>query len=249
MPYGRKVYRRKRMYRKRKGGKPSLAKLASAVKSLQRRNRRDDEYIQLGQFNSNDSMTGSPVVVNLCNYTGMAGIFGTSSGDRFDNKIIHQSFGMDLRVSLENTINNEESTINFTAFLVSLRDDCGGVFSPSTGTLTFTANQTHYVTNGLALLNKKIFKIHKQKRFTLTNYDTALSTSAAQSQYGTDCRWYWKWSPRAVIQAATQSWTDLASAQDPSKQYYLLIFNDNSTVDGESPSFTSNIVHTMKKCN
>lgn len=239
--------RKRRIYRKKK---QTVAKLASQVRSIIRRNKRDDEYIQLGQFNNNDSMSSSPTVVNLCNYNGMAGIFGTSSGDRFDNKIIHQSMGMDLRVTLENGILSEESTIQFTAFLVSLRDNIGSVFNPATGTLTFTNTRTHYQqTGGLCLLNKKMFKIHKMKRFVLTNYDAQLGQSAAQSQYGTDCRWYWKVAPRSVIQAPSDSWTDLQSAQDPSKQYYLLIFHDNSVADLESPTFSANIVHTLKKCN
>lgn len=243
-------YAKKRVYRKRKaqGKKPTIAGLAKAVKGLMRREKVADEYLNLGQYNVADSLTAPFYQVNLCNYGGMAPIFGSDADDDNDNKIIHKSFGMDLRVSLENTINNEENTIGFTTFLVSLRDAATPAFNPTTGVLTLTANTHYYQTTGMTLLNKKFFKIHKIKRFTLTNYGTALTASAAQSQYGSDCRWYWKMSPSALIQNPIGNWSALASALDPSKQYYLLVFNDNTSADGESPALTTNIVHTMKKC-
>jgi len=250
MVFIRRRVAKRRVYRKRKGmgARPSVAKLARVVKGLVRKEKVADEYINLGQFNSYDSMVSPYSIVNLCNYTGMAGIFGTASDDRTDNKIVHQSMGMDIRVSLENTVNNEENTVNFTAFLVSLRDQASAVFTPSNGALSLTADVHYYSTSGCALLNKKIFKIHKFKRFTLSNYGTALTASAAQTQYGTDIRWYWKHSPRTTIVNPAGGWSSLGSALDPSKQYYLIVFNDNTAVDGESPTITTNVVHTLKKC-
>lgn len=246
-------YRRKRFVRKSGGvkamsrpRKTAIQKLASAVRRLQMKNRSEAEYLT---FSYGVEPTGieSPAYIYPLNfYQGMTPIFGVSADDLEANKIIHKSAGLDMRVTLENPVNNEESTIGFTAFLVSLKDDIGTVFNPGTGGLTLTSNVTHYINQGMAMLNKKMFNIHRVKRFHLTNYNTALTASAAQTQYGTDCRWYWKVALNKTIQNPQGNWKSLSSALDPSKQYYVLIFNDNAVIDLESPTFTASAVHTFK---
>jgi len=243
---GRKRYGRSSVKKIAKGKTTKLQTLAKAVKTLQRKNRKEADYLNFTQQVLDASVASPSYIVNLCDYSGMISTFGTGANDNEDNKIIHKSVGMDLRVSLENTVNNEESTTGFTAFLVSLKDNCGNVFNNLTGGLTLTLGATHELIQGMALLNKKIFNIHKQKRFTLTNYNQALISPAGQSQYGTDHRWYWKLPINKTIENPRGDWKQLGCALDPSKQYYLIIFNDNSTADLESPAFSYVAVHTMK---
>jgi len=83
-------------------------------------------------------------------------------------------------------------------------------------------------------------------RRVLTNHGTALANPSAQSQYGTDCRFTIKARPNQVISNVRGDWKVLPCSQDPSKQYYFLIFSDNSAVDLQNPAFTYNIVRTMK---
>lgn len=220
--------------------------LAKAVRTLQNKDKQDAQYLNFTQQALDQNVSYPVYTVNLSDFSGMVSTFGTSANDNETNSIMHQSVGMDCRVSLENVVNNEESTIGFTAMLVSLRDDVGNVYNNLTGGLTLTLGSTHEIIQGMVLLNKKIFKIHNQKRFTLTNYNQALISPSAQSQYGTDHRWYWKLPVGKKITNPRGDWKQLGCALDPSKQYYLMIFNDNLTTDLESPTFSYVAVHTMK---
>jgi len=216
------------------------------VKRLQKANKSQAEYLNYTQQVFEQNVQAPVYTVNLSDFSGMISTFGTSANDNEDNKIIHKSVGMDCRVTLENAINNEESTIGFTAMLVSLKDDCGNIYNNLTGGLTLTLGATHEIIQGMVLLNKKIFNIHKTKRFTLTNYNQALISPAAQTQYGTDHRWYWRLPINKTIQNPRGDWKQLGCALDPSKQYYMMIWNDNSTSDLESPAFSYVAVHTFK---
>lgn len=231
-----------------RGKKNAITTLASAVRRLQRANRAQAEYLNYSQNFSNSSIAGgvAPLSQNLTYYQGFTPIFGTSSDDATDNKIMHKSVGLDCRVTLENSINNEEETIGFTSFLVSLKDEIGPYFLPGTGAIQWTNDITHSYQGGMVLLNKKMFNIHKVKRFHLSNYGTALTAPAAQTQYGTDRRWYWKLPINKLVSNPAGNWKAMSSGNDPSKTYYFLVFSDNSTVDLESPSCSLTAVHTMK---
>jgi len=242
----KKRYGAKRVSTIAKGKTTSIQTLAKAVRSLQKENKTQAEYLNYTQQTFEQNVAAPLYSVNLSDFSGMISTFGTSANDNVANKIIHKSVGMDCRVTLENAINNEESTIGFTAFLVSLNDNVGNVYNNLTGGLTLTLGATHEIVQGMVLLNKKMFKIHKTKRFTLTNYNQALISPAAQTQYGTDYRWYWRLPINKMIENPRGDWKQLGCALDPSKQYYLMIFNDNSTSDLESPAFTYVAVHTFK---
>lgn len=226
--------------------RPSNAKLQKQINALRKNANRNVEYLNLVQTVDNVNVTSPALSLGLSYFSGMSGTFGTTGDDFESSKIIHKSFGMDCYVTLENSVNNEESTIGFTAFLVSLRDEIGPYFLPGTGGLTLTAGITHESIKGMVLLNKKMFKIHKTKRFTLSNHDTALTAPSAQNQFGTDRRWYWRFSPNKTISNPYGNWKALNSANDPSKTYYFLLFTDNTSADLESPACSITAVHTMK---
>jgi len=228
------------------GPSSQIKTLAKAVKVLQQKDKVDAQYLNFTQQVFEQNVAAPLHYVNLSDFSGMISTFGTSANDNVDNRIIHKSVGMDCRVTLENAINNEESTIGFTAYLVSLKDDIGNVYNNLTGGLTLTLGSTHEIIQGMVLLNKKMFNIHKTKRFTLTNYNQALISPAAQTQFGTDYRWYWRLPINKTINNPRGDWKQLGCALDPSKQYYLMIFNDNSTSDLESPAFSYVAVHTFK---
>lgn len=252
--YGRKSKFRRKYARKgrsrvaklAKGKTTSIQALARTVRGLQRAQKSQHQYLNYHQGGVQENITQDYKAINLCLYNSWTNIFGVDNDDDNNQSAVHQSFGFDGYISLENLINNEEDSVNFTMFLVSLKDTIGSAFNPTTGALSLT-NADHYITrSGLVLLNKKCFNIHRVMRRTLTNHGTPLAQPSAQTQGGTDFRFYFKHSPRAKIMNPVGDWRALNSALDPSKQYYLLIFNDNSIVDLESPCITYNIVHTMK---
>lgn len=254
MVYARKKFVARR-YRKKpvskvskmaKGKSTQIQTLAKAVKTLQQKTKSQHQYQNYTSSQSQINVNSDYLALNLCNFNTLVPIFGIDADDDNNYKVVHQSVGMDFYLSLENLINNEEDTINFTMFLVSLKDEIGSAFNTTTGALTLTNLNHYYMQNGLCMLNKKCFNIHKVMRRTLTNHGTALANPSAQTQYGTDCRWYWKWKMNNTITNPLGDWKALNSALDPSKQYYVLIFNDNSVADLESPALTYNFVHTMK---
>lgn len=242
--YTRKFARKGRVAKLAKGRTTKVQALAKAVSRIQRSMRTQCEYLNYSQsdvFN----VVGDCSVINFSNFYTMTDCFGSTANDAAQNKIIHKSVGIDCYLTLENTL-NEPDTTQFTIFLVSLKDVIGSSFNPSTGNLAIS-NGLHYVVRGgLVLLNKKCFKIHKTKRVVLSNHGTALSGPSAQTQAGTDTRFYWKARPNATIVNPYGDWKSLTSAQDSSKQLYMLVFNDNSSADLQSPKFQFNAVHTFK---
>lgn len=248
--YGRKYARKgrasKRLATLAKGKTTAVQALAKSVRTLQRVVRRGHQIQNYFAGESRVALSANVSIFNLCNYSGYSPIFGADADDDNNQMIQHKSFGLDTYFSLENSINNEEDTIGFTVFIVSLKDSIGSAFNPGTGGLSLTDGVHYAMVNGIAMINKKVFTIHHTRRFNLTNHGTALANPSAQTQFGTDRRIYFKVSPNKVIMNPSGDWKALSSAVDPSKQYYMLVFNDNSVADLESPvvSFTS--VHTMK---
>lgn len=241
-----------------KASSSSLYKMAKAIRTIQRKQNKNHQTLNFIQKGAFLTTSADFQLVNLCDYNSMTGLgplFGADSNDWQANQMTHKSMGIQCYVDLEN-INgiNEEGTVHFSAYLVSLRDSANnGVFNPASGNLNLIPN-LHYVMStvgalgngGMAFLNKKMFKIHKKKYFTLSNKEVSLGVSTAQTQYGTNCQWYWKLAPRSYIKNPTGNWSSLQSALDPSKQYYLILFNDNSLADGEAPQFQYSVIHTIQ---
>lgn len=234
-----------------KGKVTNIQTLAKAVKKLQNKDKAEANYFNLQQTGSQISLTSSPFVLNLSNYNNMGYCFGTGADEVGVNTTMHKSVGIDTYISLENTVNNEEETVQFTCFLVSLTDEATQVFNMQNNGIVWngspgTANQTHCIAGGLVLLNKRYFKVHKTKRFVLSNHGTALTAPSAQSQYGVDKRFYWSQKINKKINNPGGNWYALINGADPSKTYLMLVFSDNSTADLESPAITYSAVHTFK---
>jgi len=239
--------KRKSTVKKIAKGKPTAVQtLAKAVKKLQMADKMQHQYLQYGQAEARINIIQDYVALNLCNYAVGQPIFGADADDDNNYKIVHQSFKMDCYLALENTI-NEPDTTTFTMFLVSLKDEIGiGVFNSFTGALVLTPNLHYYNQNGQVILNPKMFKTHKKIKKVLTNHGTTLAAPSAQTQDGTNARFMISHSPRQVITNIAGDWKALQSSVDPSKQWYFLIFSDNSSGDLQSPGFTYNLVRTMK---
>lgn len=242
--YKRKYARKSRVSKMAKGKFSKIQVLAKAVKSLQRASRRNVEYLNY-RVVDNPTIAADYTSIPLSNYSAWQDIFGSSSNDDTANKMIHKSFGMDCYLSLENTV-NEPDTTQFTIFLVTLKDNIGSAYSPASSALSLTPNTHYSISGGMVLLNKKVFTIHKVIRKVLTNHGTSLANPSAQTQSGTDYRFYIKHRANHLVTNPTGDWKSMGGSPDASKAMYLLIFNDNSTLDLQNPKFTYNVVHTVK---
>jgi len=226
--------------------KTTTKSLSKRVKKLENRDKQSVEWLNMRL--SGSTSIAQQFQYNLCSFATMTPVFGTQTDDLDDNQILYHSFRSHIKVSLENSVNNEEETTKFTCFLVSLKDIIPqSRFNNSTGALTLTADLDYTINSGVAYLNPKIFNVHKRKLFTLTNYGTALGTSAAQSQFGTSMEWNWDMKIKKKIKSGQGNWNLLASALDPSKQYYMLFFSDNQTGDLESPTVKIDSIHNFIK--
>lgn len=258
MKYGRKTRRFRRRIKRILRKRSSIRRLYRKVSKISRRQRISSQSLLFGTSSALTQVGTAPGYVNLCNYAQIVTnpIFGTSSFSPA-NTVMHRKCKMDIYVDLENIgggiYASETATTQFTFFVVSLRDSAnnGSLFNPASGVINPLPG-THYTTNmvgggsgALVMLNTRIFRIHKMKKFVLSNKGFNLGTSTAQTQYGTNRRFSWTQRMGGVIKNPMGNWYTMFSAQDPSKQYYLLFFTDNVLADLESPQIQLNVVHSL----
>lgn len=230
------------MSRLTKAKPTAITTLAKAVKSIQLKMKRKTVLLNYGQKIDNAFLSSNVDIFHLCNYTNWNLIFGAGASDDDCNKMIHKSMGLDMYFNAS----SEPNQTNFTAFIVSLKDD-NRAFNNSSGAMSLTNDIDYVQLDALALLNKKIFNIHWTKRFTLGNNGVGLGSSTAQTQYGTDRRFYTKITCNKTVSNSAGDWKQLACSPDPSQNYYLLVFNDNGILDAEYPRVRVNIVHTVEQ--
>lgn len=226
----------------------NLSKINKKVNRIEKSLKKSAEIIHCGDY-MNDSMSADVDSYCLTKYSQWTNIFGGSSDDNYNNQAIHKSFGIDCRLSLQNGLNTETDSISYTFFLVSLTDEANNILDLSTGQITLTAGLHYYLNNngGGAFINKKMFKILKVKRIEQSNFGQALSVaSAGAAGLKPTVRWYWKIQRNSIIKNPTGNWKALPCNRDPSKNLFILGFNNNSGADGEFPNFQYSAVHTIQ---
>jgi hypothetical protein len=156
-------------------------------------------------------------------------IFGYDSGDFSTvNKCYVNSYKVDARLKQS----SEADLIWYTAFVVSLKDDGADstTFDPATGTLTLALN-THYNSlgaSGKTLLNPRFFNIHSYKRFSMGGRSGDQSNPVQRDLSFTIVpKEKLITNPKGNIFGSG----GLQFPKDPSKNYYLLLFNDDSAGD------------------
>lgn len=221
--------------------KSSVSALAKQVQSLSRFVKRDQQYINFGSYWSAQNLSSNYVALHLNRFDTWNYIFGSAANDTYQNSMIWKSTGLDMKF----TIGNEMANTNFTVFLLQAKDEAATLID-SNGALTLTSTDAYYQTAALTMVNKKYFRILGIRRFSLGNNGQSASSSTAQTQFGTDRRMYMKFRPGKKITNPTGDWKALSRSLDPSGNYYLVIFNDNSAADLEYPEVTMTAVHTVQ---
>jgi len=232
-----------RLSRPKKGtAVQALAKQVATIKKSMKKDTETFNYMSDGQIN----VSGNFSTVSLCDFGNWTRIFGVAPDDENCNTIIWKSMGLDCYLTHQST-NDEEENVTYTVFLVSPKDEAGGTcYNPATGNLSLTAGAHYAYRDGIVTLNKKLFTIHKVKRFTLGNFGQNLNIAAGQKQYGNDMRWYWKLSLGRKIYAPTGNWRTLNGPTDTGKSLFMLVFNNNSGLDLEYPQLRYNGTHTIQ---
>jgi len=247
-------------YNKRNGkdGKPSIAKLAKQVKALTKESAQKTIPLWLRSDGANltTNLTAPLTIQYMSKFSQDQPIFGTDPNDLLGSKVLMKSINFKIDVRLENLSETEEETQNIELYCVSLKDEANDIFNQATGIISPVADVHYYrygnICNMISFVNKKYFNVHYHERFTLTNYGSSLGSGGAQTLDGTDRRIDFKLPINKVIEAplsnvANQSWKLLDCPRDPSENYFLLWFNDNSALDLEYPRVTTIALKKFEK--
>lgn len=170
-------------------------------------------------------------------------IFGYDSNDfSAVNKVYVNSYKVDARILQ----GSEADAIWYTAFVVSLKDDAADstTFDPATGQLTLTSG-THYTTlggNGKVLINPRMFNIHSYKRFYMGGRAGDQSAPVVRDLSFTIV-------PKQKLitnpKGNVFGTGGLQFPKDPSKNYYMLLFNDDLGSDLQTNNITIGAVANM----
>lgn len=242
-------YVKRRAYAKRKspvkrmakGKSTSITKLAKSIVSLQRQVRSTHKYLNFAQTWNGAGVQSNYTFFPLSKFSAWSLVFGTTANDTNFNTVHWSSSFIDMKID----IGNEPANVNFTVMLLKCKDVAKGLID-SNGDLSLIGGDAFYTQSGLTLVNRKYFSVLATRRFSLGNHGQASSTATAQTQYGTDRRYTFKLRPNKKIVNPSGDWINMNQCQDPSGNYYLVVFNDNSALDLEFPQVWMNAIHTIR---
>lgn len=247
--YGRRRYAGKKYVRKgiRRVRKTttSVSKLAKQVRTIRKAVVRNTATQHLTELIDNIAIVDSPYIfANLTNWSNKGSCFATQANDwQNSNKLYHKRMTLDCQLNA----GNERDLIGYRAFLVSLRPGANvpSRFNSGTGGIALV-NNLDYVQSpaGEALINPKVWRIHKVKTFYTTSQG---STAAATGNAGDRCIKRWKWNiyPKHEVYNPSGNVYSMVTSYSPEKCYYILIFNNNFAADLESPIFTCQAYHSV----
>lgn len=251
-PRKRPVMKKRKM--RTTGKVKSTAVLTRKVNALAKRLANTSEVHYCSRSSTGGILANPYASVNLCRYDqlfnvsgGGGPLFGSNALD-FDNinKILHHSFTFQFKIDIA----NEPANVDYTCVCVSLKKKAHGLYDETTGSLSITDGPHYRLVGGMCMLNKQLFNIHYYRRFTLGNNNIALGT--AVNGVGDSTRVcindYVKIKPRKFITnpavvGTTGDIDALTCDLDPTGQYYFLVFNNNSSLDLESPTIDFNEIH------
>lgn len=172
-----------------------------------------------------------------------APIFGTSATEISEvNKAYLNS--KDIYVSVRQA--SEPNFVRMSMFLVSLKDQAATttLWDPASRQLVLTGG-TDYVlplpATEQALLNPKSFTIHAVKRFTMGTEGAAgpMADTYAQRRFKFTIKPKQKLITNPVGNVFNNSL--FSSPMDPSQNYFIILFNDNASLDLEFPKVDINV--------
>lgn len=237
--YGkRRYYAKKRKYAKKryvKKVKTSVGALARKVNALTKKVATNTAPVYMWSARAEDTPISQPYSYwNLLPLSSMAGCFGTNATDFAEsNKIFIKKIKLDMTLNAS----IEKDNIDYTCMILSLRDQAnnGVRWDPATANLTLSA-PIDYTTLGTAgtRVNPKLFKIHYYRRFFTSNAGATWSSTGVG-----DVKSYYKRITKTLncnlhIQNPAGNWNAIPCPNDPSKNLYLVLFNNDFTLDGES---------------
>jgi len=268
MAYTRPTYRRRAPARKYTKGptrsiytkkvKPAryaLPALARQVATLKRKVSGTTSEIQYSGAVANQAIGNAGgdnvFIYPVSQYSGWTRIFGTDADDESNHSALWKKSNFDFEIDA----GTERNSIDYSFYLVSLTKlGQEELFTPSSGGLagplgiTSLTNTVHFIqgnsARGMTLLNRKYFNIHHCRRIM-----TGSGGSVAYETQSLRKRWYFKMAHNGgkghKLQNPKGDWKAIPSPQPANQNMYILIFNNDSTVD-DSVKFKMLAVHSLQ---
>lgn len=202
------------------------------------------------QNRGTNTMASPYFAINCISWPNFRQVFGTGASDWVDeNNFILKKMQLDMILR----INNEGSNVDYSMFIVTLKNSMSDVYNRTTGALNLIEG-THYARNdvgdakeGSVFLNPQCFYIKYQRRITIgNNGNTPASTSAPGSGLAINKRITKTIIVNQTYNNPAGNVSALSCSVVPSKQYYIIFFNNNLSIDGENNTVDWNIMNTIK---
>lgn len=230
MPYKRKTSKRKTSSRPRKVAKKT-------IRSIVRQELKPSQVVIRKQiFYAAHDLASNFVAYPLSSIYGANNLFGTTVNDLHRNQAKHVKMNLDFTIRS----GDEKQGSDLTVYIVSLRDDVKDeIFDSTSGSLQPVLNEDYSIMNGSAYLNPRTFRIHKRYPIMFP-----AKNSVVDPRFNLQRRFYWTCSPNKLIRNERGDFNNLAMPHKPSHNYYVIVFNNNSILDGEAPTFEAHCLNT-----
>lgn len=229
----------------------TMTTLAKRINRLQRKVDGEKEVHYCYHQVSALALTNDYSSINVTNYNKLLNassdggpLFGSSSPD-FDavNKVLHHSTTIQYTIDIANEMDNVQLTI----MLLSLKQEGRALYDPATSAapLYITDGPHFRKVGGMTMVNKKLFNIHYIKNLNIGNNNQAVTAPTADNGLLRIYSDSIKIKPRCTVTnpgvlGGTGDIDVLYADPKATQQYYLVIFNNNSGIDAQSPTITMN---------
>lgn len=232
MPKSRRTYKRRYKRRKKSSGVTK-----KTVRTMVRRALRPTQnVVRLAAVQPPTGIASPYTWFHLNGIANSVKIFGATSNDAQANQAKHTSMCLDWTIRT----GDEDDGCDITIYIVSPKNDVkDALFDAGTGLISLTNNEDYNIGNGAAYLNPRSFIIHRRYKVLFP-----ARTSPTDPRFNLYKRRFLKLKTGHYIKNERGDWQSLHSPQKPSHNYYALVFNNNSSVDGEFPTFEYNVLNT-----
>jgi len=224
--------------------KQQIVALAGEVQKLGKRQRLGSQISQY-QYLYEANLTSDYNVFDVVVPTSWVNIFADPDAVENATRITMKHIKFDMLF----TCNTERAPVTFSCFLVTLKPDTADqVLSVAGSNLGLMSAGAHYAKagtySGLVHLNEQFFTIRKQWRFTVTTEMLSTHTEASREASTSYKRISFNFPYSRSLHSGRNSWRTALNSDRvaSSAKLFLLMFNDNSSLDLENPKATVNAV-------
>lgn len=236
MPYRKRVPKktRKRPYRYKRRYKRVSKPIVRSM--IRRALKPHTNVIRLQNSRIGQGLSANAMVYNLTLISAATKVFATQPTDVIPRTVKHVKMNLDVLVET----GTENDGVTITAYIVSLKNNTNDeFFDGTTGGITSPVDTTYTTVEGQAYVNPEFYNIHKRVKLYFAPHAVG-----ATAHEGLHKRFTWNHRPNKLIKNVTGRFEQLVCPNLPSQNYYLIMFNNNSSADLEYPTVTFHCLNT-----